>query len=104
MMASMDRIIVTVMVEPRVMWHKRVKRNDDNSPVLDGHGLEVLEDVPEDERSDDVVYTDEIDQSDKNFIFQAAVGGSTDLARFREKSAAVVDALSAGQGVEEVAQ
>lgn len=101
MMASMDRVIVSVMVEPRFVWHRRVQRDDDGNALLDGQGREILEDVPDDDRSNDVVYTDEMDQIDKNFVFQAAVGGSTDLARFRAQSAAVMDSLSAGKGVEE---
>lgn len=105
MMASMDRIVVAVMVEPKFVWHRRLvheEPDDPSSPVkLDAKGREVTEEIPEEDRRDDVVYTDEMEQEDKNFVFQAAVGGSTDLARFRAQSAAVVDALSAGQGVEE---
>ena len=101
MLAALDRIIVTVMVEPRVVWHRVVKRDEDGVAVLDDRGREILEDVPDDDRSNDVVYTDEIEQEDKNFIFQAAVGGSTDLARFRAQSAAVMDSLSSGQIMEE---
>lgn len=105
MFAAMDRIIVSVMVEPKFVWHRRVVREDPDDPAsptrLDSKGREVLEDIPEEERRDDVVYTDEMDNEDKNFVFQAAVGGSTDLARFRAKSASIVDSLSAGQDVEE---
>lgn len=104
MMASMDRVIVSVMVEPKFVWHRRAQRDFDGAPVLDGEGREVLEDIPDEERSNDVVYTDEMDQEDKNFVFQAAVGGSTDLTRFRAQSAAVMDSLSAGQDVEEASQ
>lgn len=105
MLASMDRIVCSVMVEPKVVWHREVVRedpDDPSSPVkLDSKGREVLRDIPEEDRSDDVVYTDEIDQIDKNFIFQASVGGSTDLARFRAEQTAVMDALQPGEDVEE---
>lgn len=105
MLASMDRIVAYVIVEPPFAWHRRPVREDPSDPAspvrLDAQGREVLEDIPDSERRDDVVYTDEIDQEDKNFVFQAAVGGSTDLARFRARQAAVMDSLSAGAGLEE---
>lgn len=105
MLAAMDRIIVRVMVEPKFLWHRRLVREDPDDPTssvkLDAKGREVTEDIPDEERRDDVVYTDEMETEDKNFIFQAAVGGSTDLARFRAQSAAVMDSLSAGTNVEE---
>lgn len=106
MMASMDRIVARVVVEPPIVWHRRPTLGPKGDagemiPLMDSKGREVLEDIPEDERRDDVVYTDEVDQIDKNFIFQVAVGGSTNLARFRQEQAAVMDALSAGQNVEE---
>jgi hypothetical protein len=105
MLASLDRIVVEVVVEPTFVWHRRPVREDPDDPTspvkLDDKGREVLEDIPEADRHDDVVYTDEMDQSDKNFVFQVAVGGSTDLSRFRQEQVAVMDALSAGQSVEE---
>jgi hypothetical protein len=105
MLSSMDRIVCAVVVEPKFVWHRRLVHEDPEDPTspvkLDKKGRVVTEEIPEDDRRDDVVYTDEMDQIDKNFVFQAAVGGSTDLARFRAQSAAVMDSLSAGQDVEE---
>lgn len=51
--------------------------------------------APENEadRNDDIVYIDEVDQEDKMFIFQWAVGGDTDIERFREESANGVGSL-----------
>lgn len=94
MMLSMDKIVAAVMVEPVVMVHQRERERD-------ADGKPVMEDIPEDERRADVVYTDEIDQIDKNFIFRVASGGSTDLARFRAEHAAVMDAVPA---IESLAQ
>lgn len=56
---------------------------------------------PEDEadRKDDVLYTDEIDDNDKLFVFQWAIGGSPDLQRFREEQDASMDRLRSGQGM-----
>jgi hypothetical protein len=57
---------------------------------------------PEDEaeRRDDVLYTDEIDDNDKLFVFQWAIGGSPDLVRFREEQNAGMDRLRASEGME----
>lgn len=96
MLSVMDRIVCAVMVEPKVVSHRREK------PFADKPG--VFEDIPEDERRDDVVYTDWIDQEDKTFIFQLAVGGSANLERFRAEQAAVMDTVSAIEGVEKAPQ
>lgn len=44
-----------------------------------------------------VMYTDIVDEQDKSYVFQVAVGGTRDLARFREEQATIVEALSSGQ-------
>ena len=44
-------------------------------------------------RKDGVVYADMVDLDDKMFIFNFAVGGSSDIARFREESALAVGNL-----------
>lgn len=57
--------------------------------------------VPEDEadRDEDELYIDDVDQVDKSFIFNWTVGGSSDLAKFREQLATNVDTLSQGGDV-----
>jgi hypothetical protein len=44
--------------------------------------------VPEDEyeRDDNLLYVDEIDDEDKMFLFQWAVGGTDDVAQFRQEA------------------
>ena len=61
MMEMMDHITVACMVKPRVY------------------------DVPDDpdERSDDLLYTDEIEDEDKMFIFNWLTGGTKELEPFR---------------------
>ena len=51
--------------------------------------------VPEDEadRSDDVVYADEISDEDKMFVFQWVTGGVNDQERFRKEHAKRMAAL-----------
>lgn len=59
-----------------------------------------VHEVPEDpeDRDDDLLYVDEVDDEDKMFIFQWAIGGTDDIASFREQAAADLVAVSQGQG------
>jgi hypothetical protein len=61
---AVDKITLEVVVEPEVQ---------------DGTG------IPESERDEDVLYVDEVDLEDKMFIFNFAVGGSSDLVQFRKQ-------------------
>jgi hypothetical protein len=56
--------------------------------------------VPEDEadRDDDLLYTDELEEDDKMFLFQWAMGGTEDLATFRDEAEQSLVALGAIQG------
>ena len=49
-------------------------------------------------RDDETLYVDEVDLTDKQFIFQFAVGGTADVERFREEQNELVDAISKGKG------
>ena len=52
----------------------------------------------EDERDDDLLYVDEVDDEDKMFIFQWATGGTSDVETFREQARADLVSLAQGQG------
>lgn len=83
MMDAMDRVLVKVVIEPKVLGHK-----DSSGNV-----------IPEEARDDDYVYTDDVDFEDKAFIFNYAVGGTRDLERFRSETRASVDAVQDVDGV-----
>lgn len=74
----MDDLICMVAVEPRVHF---VPKN-------------------EDDRRDDLLYADEIDEADKSFVFQLVTGGTSSLEQFREATAASVAAVSGRQDLE----
>lgn len=102
---AMDRICEVVVVEPKVVWHKELVRDPESGDILyDTKGHEKTRVIAEEDRDDEVLYTDEMDQMDKNFIFQYAVGGSADLTRFRAATDALVDAVSAGGTVEHASE
>jgi hypothetical protein len=56
--------------------------------------------VPEDDedRDDDLLYVDEVGDEDKMFLFQWGVGGTDDLATFREETREGMAALAEIQG------
>lgn len=101
MLESMDRIMCAVFVEPKCVWHRRQRRDEHGTPMVDEDNNPIMEDIPDDERDDNVIYTDWIEQEDKSFVFQAAVGGTTDLARFRKQQSLALAAVEAKSGVED---
>lgn len=72
MMGMMDTIAVTCFVEPRC-WPTPEKEED---------------------RSDDKLYADEVDDEDKMFIFQWVSGGTADVEQFRAEQARHVASVS----------
>lgn len=51
------------------------------------------------ERDDALLYVDEIQEEDKQFIFSWAVGGTADIAKFRDGSQKILANLQAGKRV-----
>lgn len=86
MMIAVDKILALVCIQPPVVVHW--KGEDPRTGR-----------IPASERSNDVVYTDEVDENDKMFVFNFAVGGSDDLAAFRAATDAAVGSLSGGEDV-----
>lgn len=91
-LATMDRLVATVFVEPQVRWHMREKPTQDQNRVTADY-----EEIPEEERDPAFLYTDELDMEDKQFAFRYATGGSTDLTRFRAEAASLVAGVPAGE-------
>lgn len=76
MYSMVDAVVCQVSVEPPV------------HPVPDD----------EDDRDDGLLYVDEVDDEDKMFLFQWAVGGTADLAQFRRGLEADLGSLAEGAG------
>jgi hypothetical protein len=87
MLDSFSRITAHCVVEPPVAFHKR--KVDDK-----------WENIPEGERDEDILYTDDVDLEDQMFIFQFVVGGSKDLTEFRRKLGESVERLVDEPGAE----
>lgn len=76
------RVTAACVVEPPVLYHKRerTRPRDENGELV---GPVVWDVIPPEDRKLEVLYTDEIEDNDKFFIFQFVVGGSKDLEAFR---------------------
>lgn len=74
----MDELITLVSIEPKV--HLPPKDDDD--------------------RDDDTLYTDEVDEADKSFLFQLVTGGTSDLEQFRQATEASMASLSGREDVQ----
>lgn len=61
---TFNRVAAFVVVEPELRYHRRQNASGD------------WEDIPDDERDDEVLYTDMVDLEDKGEIFEYAVGGA----------------------------
>lgn len=53
----------------------------------------------EEDRDAGVLYADEVEQTDKLFVFQWAIGGTRDLERFRRESGTTLDLIQRGKDV-----
>lgn len=76
MVEMVDRVVISVCVEPQV------------HPVPD----------EPDDRDDDLLYVDEVDDEDKMFLFQWSSGGTEDIATFRREAEEGLVSLAEGQG------
>lgn len=70
MFLTIDKIAAMAFVEPQVKLH------------LDDDGNEI----PQSDRDEDFIYTDELDLDDKMLVFNYSVGGSEDVEPFRKGS------------------
>lgn len=82
-MTLADKAVPHIVVEPKVLCHW-----DDNG-----------ESIPDAQRVEGAIYTDMIGFEDKMFLFDFGVGGSSDVARFRERSEAALASVADVQAV-----
>jgi hypothetical protein len=95
---AFDRVTAMCVVKPRCEFHKRRLVDDEGHQVYEGE-RQVWEEIPAEDRDEEVVYTDDVDMDDKTFIFNYVVGGTRDLESFREEYG---DALATVQPREDV--
>ena len=101
MLDFMDQTVIDVVISPKVLSvPMRTKVGEDGEKVRDDKGLEVKEPVPFEERDQEKLYVDEVDELDKQMVFDFSLGGTSDLERFLQEQAGSVESVHTGQGVE----
>lgn len=89
-----DKALCFAVVAPKVF--RPIRTDEADKPILlDGKEI-PLED---EERDAERIYTDEVDEEDKMFVFQFLVGGTRDVETFRAESKAMLGGVPAGQDV-----
>jgi len=80
MLDAVDRIAARLIVEPKVEYAKWQIDGSDEWEV-----------IPEEDRFEGILYTDELSLDDKFFVFDFACGDSADLERFHAEHAGRVE-------------
>lgn len=100
-----DRALVYAVVEPVVQMSPpciqcRAVEVGGNGIHIDRskEGYHRFEGEP---REPDVLYADDVDLEDKQFIFQYAIGGIADVAKFRHQLESSLADLQSGQGIQD---
>lgn len=96
-MEMFDRVLVYAVIEPAVELPPVCE--DCGELETGGKGIHVdrkhekYHRFNEPERDEEILYADEVDLEDKQFIFQFCVGGTADVASFRKELKSTVDAV-----------
>lgn len=94
MFDMVNRICVACFVEPEL--HPLPEEDEEGNELdsLDEDDWVTIQAL----KDENLLYVDEIEAEDKMFIFQWSMGGTDDVATFREESRADMDALAEGKG------
>ena len=92
-----DIIVVDCVVAPKVYPVPKFRQEDVDAGRCTPE--QVGTEVPLDDRNQDFLYVDEVDQDDKIFIYQFVVGGTRDLESFRAEQSAAMERLRGGADV-----
>lgn len=104
-----DRVLTYCVIEPEVDMPPTCIHEGDDGPcghsLNGGDGIHTTRSHPkhhkmvEPARDPNVLYADQVDMEDKQFIFQWSIGGVSDVNKFREELRANVGAVQPGQSV-----
>lgn len=86
-MGTIDKIVKYVVVQPELQLPFKTSPDGQDVPLLDN------------ERVQGTIYTDMIEMEDRLFIFHYAVGGSSDLERFRSEFGESLTGLQNGGNI-----
>jgi len=101
-LVAFDRVLVFCVLEPSIAMPPVCIKEDCGEPYQHMSHLDVNNEsyhVFIDDRDDEMLYADEVDMDDKQFIFQWALGGTSDLQQFRQEREQRVESLATGKPV-----
>lgn len=96
MMDVFDRATAMCVVEPKCIYYK----DAETGKILDEEQREAAAQLAGFDSAEDVVFSDEVDSTDKMYIFNFAVGGTRDLEQFRQQHGELVEGLERSKNVE----
>lgn len=91
LMQLADDVVVYCCLDPKVAHPPKIMVMDD-----EGNPSEQAVAFDDPSRDEDILYVDEVDLSDKMYIFNIAVGGPSDMAPFRQEQKSDVVAVQPG--------
>lgn len=105
-MELMDKTLCNVVIEPEIMMPPKCKQCGEYAvtPQHDKEQPTYSHSYQEGERDESILYADEVDMMDKQFIFQWVMGGTKQIESFREELAESVGSVSAGEDVQDEAK
>lgn len=105
-MELMDRTVCYVVVEPEIVMPPKCTECGEyaNNETHNRESANFGHRYNEGPRDPNLLYADQVDLMDKQFVFQYCMGGVKDLEPFREELATTVGGLQAGQGVQDPAK
>lgn len=105
MLDQVDKIVLYVVAQPKLVKPVRLATDEDGAlvldkfnrptPALDADGKEIY--LPFEERDEGTIYLDYVDLEDKMFIMNFALGGTRDLEDFRKESEKAMGSVSNGE-------
>lgn len=95
-----DKVVAHMVVKPEVQRPvtPNLESPKDGAPKDEASNPHTRA-LRDEERDPEVVYTDQIDMVDRMFIFSYAVGGSTDVERFRSGLDQAMGSMADSEGV-----
>lgn len=97
MMKLMDDVVVFTVVDPKVWPVPKWTEKEAEEELC--HPTDVGQAKPTEDRDPDRLYVDEVEDDDKQFIFQFVVGGTRDVESFRKEQADALANVRTGEDV-----
>lgn len=83
---TFDKVLCFCVIEPHVEYYKYTE-------ITTEIASDIGKVIPDDDRNEDSLYSDEVDLEDKMFIFNVVSGGTKDLEKFRKEFGETLDSV-----------